>query len=164
MYNFLRQASFSLAPIACLLFSTFAFANPPAVVYPLMGPRLSSEFGTRKHPVLKVTRHHHGVDLAAPNGSPVRAIAAGQVIYADPFGGYGKFIVIKHINGLTSHYGHCSKLLVQPGETVKPGQLIAQVGSTGISTGPHLHFEVRKFGQPQDPEKYLPGLDQTGEG
>jgi murein DD-endopeptidase MepM/ murein hydrolase activator NlpD len=133
-------------------------------VYPIMGPRLSSDYGKRKHPVRKVSQHHHGIDLAAPKDAPIRSIADGVVMYADPFGGYGKLIVIQHSNGLTSHYGHCSRITVQPGRRVRAGDIIGSVGSTGISTGPHLHFELRKSGVPVNPEKILPGLAEVAQG
>lgn len=134
-------------------------------VYPVMGPRTSSSFGARWHPVKKkVKRHHHGVDLAAPKGSIIRAIADGQIIYSDPLGGYGNLIVIKHANGLTSHYGHCDKTRVSVGRAVRAGDIIGTVGSSGLSTGPHLHFEIRQDGQPKHPEQVLPGLDLPAAG
>jgi murein DD-endopeptidase MepM/ murein hydrolase activator NlpD len=135
-----------------------------AFVYPVMGPRMSSDFGVRRHPIRKVRRHHDGIDLAAPIGAPIRAIADGQVMYADPHGGYGRYIVIRHLNGFTSHYGHCEKMDVAPGMTVTAGQIIGTVGSSGISTGPHLHFEIRRDGTAQDPERYLPGLADEAAG
>jgi murein DD-endopeptidase MepM/ murein hydrolase activator NlpD len=138
--------------------------NTSAFVYPLMGTRVSSDYGTRVHPVKRVKRHHHGMDLAAPHGAAVRSIAEGIVIFADPYGGYGKLIVIQHRDGLTSHYGHLQEIKALPGQKVTAGQLIATVGSTGISTGPHLHFEIRVNGEPRDPEKFIPGLALPGEG
>lgn len=135
-----------------------------AFVYPVMGPRLSSDFGKRRHPVKRVVQHHHGIDLAAPAGAPIRAIADGQVMFADPHGGYGKLVVVRHSNGLSSHYGHCARIHVQPGATVRAGEIIGTVGSTGISTGPHLHFELRKDGEPLDPERLLPGLAEASKG
>lgn len=129
-------------------------------VYPVLGPRLSSDYGLRTHPIRKVTRHHHGVDLAAPVGAQVRAIAAGTVIYADPFGGYGNFVVIRHQQGVTSHYGHCDTISVTPGQQVRAGQVIARVGNSGSSTGPHLHLELRQDGLPRDPEVVLPGITE----
>jgi murein DD-endopeptidase MepM/ murein hydrolase activator NlpD len=104
------------------------------------------------------------MDLAAPHGAAVRSIAEGIVIFADPYGGYGKLIVIQHRDGLTSHYGHLQEIKALPGQKVTAGQLIATVGSTGISTGPHLHFEIRVNGEPRDPEKFIPGLALPGEG
>ncbi len=135
-----------------------------AFVYPVMGPRMSSDFGVRTHPIKKVRRHHDGIDLAAPVGAPIRAIAEGQVMYADPHGGYGRYIVIRHLNGFTSHYGHCEKVDVAPGAAVVAGQIIGTVGNSGVSTGPHLHFEIRQNGTAQDPERYLPGLADEAAG
>jgi len=134
-------------------------------VYPLMGTRTSSDFGTRRHPVIKRHRRHHdGIDLAAPTGSIIRSIASGRVIYADPWGGYGNLIVVQHDNGLTSHYGHCHTSSVRVGQSVHAGDIIGTVGSTGLSTGPHLHFEIRSHGKPEHPERYLPGLATPAEG
>lgn len=127
-------------------------------VFPIMSPRKSSPFGTRVHPKLRYVRHHDGVDLAAPSSSPIRAVADGVVVFADPYAGYGNLIVVKHPNGVTTHYGHCQAIKVKPGNRVTAGQIIGLVGSTGLSTGPHLHFEVRKDGHAYDPEALLPGL------
>jgi murein DD-endopeptidase MepM/ murein hydrolase activator NlpD len=133
-------------------------------VYPLLGTRVSSEFGTRKHPVRKVTRHHNGVDLAAPEGATIRAIQEGLVVYADPYGSYGNLIVIEHKDGLSSHYGHCSSIDVKTGMRVKTGAVIGTVGKTGTVTGAHLHFELRKNGAALNPEDFLPGLADVAEG
>ncbi len=158
-------SSFAHAQATPVVASSMVLANSRmAFVYPVMGPRMSSDFGIRKHPVKKVRRHHDGIDLAAPVGAPIRAIADGQVMYADPHGGYGKYIVIRHLNGFTSHYGHCDKMEVTPGATIVAGQIIGTVGSSGVSTGPHLHFEIRRDGAAQDPEKYLPGLADQAAG
>ena len=138
--------------------------NTRSYVYPLMGTRISSDFGNRVHPVKQVVRHHHGMDLAAPYGAPIRAIAGGTVIFSDPYAGYGRLVVVQHERGLTSHYGHCETLKAKPGQHIKAGQVIATVGSSGISTGPHLHFEIRLNGEPQNPERYIPGLALPGEG
>jgi len=141
-----------------------AISTKSTFVYPVMGPRKSGNFGARKHPIKRVHQHHHGIDLAAPQGTPIRSIADGQVIFADPYAGYGKLVVVKHSSGLTSHYGHCAAFKVQPGATVRAGDILATVGSTGISTGPHLHFELRKGGIPLNPEQILPGLASASEG
>jgi murein DD-endopeptidase MepM/ murein hydrolase activator NlpD len=134
-------------------------------VYPVMGPRTSSSFGIRKHPITKKARKHHdGIDLAAPTGATIRSIASGHVIFADQFGGYGNLIVIKHADGLTSHYGHCNETSVRVGQKVLAGDVIGTVGSTGRSTGPHLHFEIRRNGEPEHPERYLPGLASPAQG
>jgi murein DD-endopeptidase MepM/ murein hydrolase activator NlpD len=153
-------SSFAIPKVNSLVIST----SRMAFVYPVMGPRMSSDFGLRKHPIKKARRHHDGIDLAAPIGAPIRAIADGQVMYADPHGGYGKYIVIRHLNGITSHYGHCDSMEVTPGHTVTAGQIIGTVGNSGASTGPHLHFEIRRDGEAQDPESFLPGLAEEAAG
>lgn len=129
-----------------------------AYVYPIMAARFSSGFGMRKHPLYKASRHHRGIDLAAPHEAPIRAIRSGTVVFADQYAGYGKLIVLLHDDGLTSHYGHCDSIAVDVGKDVPAGHIIGRVGSTGKVTGPHLHFEIRKNGVAQDPEQYLPGL------
>ncbi len=114
---------------------------------PLRYRRISSYFGLRFHPILKRYRHHHGVDFAAPYGTPVSSIGDGVVVYAGWKGGYGKYIRIRHPNGYMSGYGHLSRIYVRRGQRVRQGQLIGRVGSTGLSTGPHLHFEILKDGR-----------------
>ena len=136
----------------------------PTYVYPLMGPRLSSDFGKRTHPIRKFVKHHSGVDLAAPEGAQIRSIQSGVVVYADPHGSYGKLIVVQHKFGVTSHYGHCKEILVRTGQRVSAGQLLGTVGSTGKVTGPHLHFEIRKDGQALNPESVMPGLAVNADG
>ena len=120
----------------------------PEWVRPAVGP-LSSLFAARWG------TFHYGVDIAAPYGSTVRAASAGRVIKADWYGGYGKVVIIDHGNGLTSRYGHNSELLVKPGDYVQAGQPIAKVGSTGYSTGPHCHFELRLNDKPFDPMPWM---------
>lgn len=118
--------------------------------------RISSEFGGRTHPVSGKYKYHSGMDLAAPGGSPILAAASGKVIIAGNTGnGYGNYVVIDHGGGITTLYGHCSKLLVKKGQSVSRGQQIAKVGSTGLSTGNHLHFEVRVKGACVNPKKYI---------
>jgi murein DD-endopeptidase MepM/ murein hydrolase activator NlpD len=109
---------------------------------------LSSPFGRRWG------RAHEGVDLAAPGGAPIYAASAGTVIDSGWVGGYGRTVLIEHRPGFRTRYAHCARLLVKPGERVSQGRLIARVGSTGHSTGPHLHFEVIVNGQPRDPARY----------
>ena len=155
----------TLVLIAGFLTVTIAHAIPgTSYVYPLVGTRISSNFGKRAHPVAKAVRHHNGIDLAAPHGSHIRVIRDGVVVFADPYSGYGNIIVVQHDNGMTSHYGHCQTIIAKPGQKVKAGNIIGTVGSTGISTGPHLHFEIRLNGKPQDPEKYIPGLAEEALG
>ncbi|WP_193198828.1 murein hydrolase activator EnvC family protein [Nostoc sp. MG11] len=115
----------------------------------------SSPFGWRMHPVLGYRRFHSGLDFAASYGSTIRAADSGTVIFAGWYGGYGRAIIINHGEGITTLYGHSSELYVSEGQTVERGQAIAAVGSTGLSTGPHLHFEVRRNGTPVNPANYL---------
>ena len=117
--------------------------------------RISSPFGFRIHPKLGYRRMHTGMDFAAGYGSPIRAADSGTVIFAGWYGGYGYAVIINHGKGITTLYAHSSKLYVSEGESVKRGQAIAAIGSTGLSTGPHLHFEVRKNGTPVNPANYL---------
>jgi murein DD-endopeptidase MepM/ murein hydrolase activator NlpD len=112
---------------------------------------LTSPFGIRVHPIFRIRRLHTGVDIAAEWGSPVYAAAPGRVIYTGWFGGYGKIVLIDHGGGASTLYGHLSAILVTPGSQVARGALIGRVGSTGYSTGPHLHFEVRLNGRPVNP-------------
>ncbi|RUT03147.1 hypothetical protein DSM106972_054550 [Dulcicalothrix desertica PCC 7102] len=116
---------------------------------------ISSPFGYRTHPVLGYRRLHTGIDFAGAYGSPIRAADAGTVIFAGWYGGYGNAVIISHGKGITTLYGHSSQLYVSEGQTVQRGQHIAVTGSTGLSTGPHLHFEVRRDGTPTDPAPYL---------
>jgi murein DD-endopeptidase MepM/ murein hydrolase activator NlpD len=115
----------------------------------------SSPFGWRMHPVLGYRRFHAGLDFAASYGSTIRAADSGTVIMAGWYGGYGNALIIDHGKGITTLYGHTSQLFVSEGQTVQRGQAIAAVGSTGLSTGPHLHFEVRRDGTPVDPANFL---------
>jgi murein DD-endopeptidase MepM/ murein hydrolase activator NlpD len=116
---------------------------------------ITSGFGWRRHPILGQDRFHGGIDFGASYGSTIRAAEGGKVIFAGWYGGYGNTVIINHGGGISTLYGHSSKLFVSQGKTVKPGEAIAAVGSTGLSTGPHLHFEVRQDGEPVDPMAYL---------
>lgn len=122
---------------------------------PLEKLNFSSPFGPRVDPILGGARMHNGVDLSAPTSTPIRASADGVVVIAGDQGGYGICTVIDHGSGLGTLYGHQSALGVQVGDEVKRGQIIGFVGSTGKSTGPHLHWEVRQFGQPVNPVPFL---------
>ncbi|MBE7021839.1 MAG: hypothetical protein E7414_01305 [Ruminococcaceae bacterium] len=116
---------------------------------------ISSQFGYRKHPVYGTTKYHSGMDMAAPGGSNILAAADGVVTLARWNGGYGNCVVIDHGGGLATLYGHAQKLLVSSGQRVSKGQVIALVGTTGVSTGNHLHFEVLVNGSVTDPMPYL---------
>jgi murein DD-endopeptidase MepM/ murein hydrolase activator NlpD len=122
---------------------------------PVEGTRLTSEYGMREHPVLGGRRAHKGVDLAGPVGTPVYATADGVVSMAQWFSSYGKYVQIEHGAQLQTRYGHLSSYVVEPGAHVKKGQLIGYIGTTGRSTGPHLHYEVRVAGDAVNPVPYM---------
>ncbi len=122
--------------------------------WPVMG-KISSVFGWRRSPFGRRRVFHSGLDIRAPKGRGIVAAGDGRVVHSGWMGGYGKAIVISHPGGISTLYGHCSSLLVNGGATVRAGQVIATVGSTGRSTGYHLHFEVRTNGAPLNPLRYL---------
>jgi murein DD-endopeptidase MepM/ murein hydrolase activator NlpD len=122
---------------------------------PISNAPISSGFGWRVHPIFGTSRLHTGIDFAVASGTPVGAADSGTVLLAGWYGGYGYTIVISHGSDLTTLYGHNSDLLVQQGQTVGKGEPVALSGSTGFSTGPHVHFEVRKGGVPVDPMGYM---------
>ena len=118
--------------------------------------RLTSAFGMRLHPVLKYYRMHNGIDLAAEQGTPIYATRAGKVTVASyQAGGAGNYVSINHLDGFSSIYMHMTHYVVSVGQSVKAGQLIGYVGSTGISTGPHLHFGISYAGSYVNPLAYL---------
>lgn len=125
-----------------------------AMIWPAEGP-ITSPYGWRTHPIFGTQRYHSGIDIGADYGDTVLAADGGVVIYSDWMGGYGKAVIIDHGSGISTLYGHNSELLVSEGQRVRKGQPISKVGSTGYSTGPHLHFEVRENGSPSDPMRYL---------
>jgi len=117
---------------------------------------VGSPFGPRLHPILGVVRPHRGVDLAAPAGTPVLAAGPGRVLRAGPAGDYGILVAVAHDDSTETRYAHLSRTLVHAGDHVLRGQAIGEVGSTGLSTGPHLHFELRVENTPVDPAPWLP--------
>ncbi len=122
--------------------------------WPVHG-RISSRYGSRLHPVYRRRMMHTGLDIAARSGTPIRAALGGRVKFVGWKGGYGRAIIVEHPNGYETLYGHCSKILVNRGQNVKRGEQIGKVGTTGVSTGPHVHFEVKKNGKRMNPEKVL---------
>ena len=125
-------------------------AQQQGLLMPVAG-RVTSGFGLRRHPILGYTRLHAGEDLAAPYGSPIYAVTDGTVEFAGWHGGHGNFVKLEHGSGFGTGYGHMSRIAVAPGMHVRRGQVIGYVGSTGLSTGPHLHYEVYRNGIPVDP-------------
>ncbi|NBO46318.1 MAG: M23 family metallopeptidase [Actinobacteria bacterium] len=126
--------------------------RPGSIRWPVVGfTRISSKAGARVHPVFHTVACHAGIDIPAPKGTPIRAAAAGIVLEAASVSGYGNMTLISHGGGMATLYGHQSRFAVRTGQHVKSGQVIGYVGSTGWSTGPHLHFEVRLAGKPYNP-------------
>lgn len=125
--------------------------------------RLTSAFGWRVHPLLRFRRLHKGLDIAAPSGTPIRAAADGVVARAGRAGGYGNFVKLNHAGGMASGYGHMSRIAVRAGQRVQQGSVIGYVGSTGMSTGPHLHYELWKNGAAVNPGSVtLASVQQLG--
>ncbi len=127
---------------------TFKFKSP---LYGI----ITSRYGYRDHPIINDASFHTGLDIAAKSGSAIGAFADGKVIEAGRNSTYGNYLLIEHSGGIRSFYGHNSRLNVRKGQSVKLGQKIAEVGSTGMSTGPHLHFEIRKNNKRLDPSLYI---------
>lgn len=116
---------------------------------------ITSPFGWRRHPIFGVRKFHTGIDLAGPNRSQIRAADSGSVLFTGWYGGYGKVVIISHGNDMATLYAHLSRAAVSVGENVSKGDVIGYEGTTGFSTGPHLHFEVRVNGKPNNPLNYL---------
>lgn len=137
----------------------FAALRRLALALPLRRPlgnaEMTSRFGARLDPFLGRPAFHAGVDFRAPSGTPVRAVAAGKVVKAEWEGGYGRMVEIDHGRGISTRYGHMSSISVSVGDRVEAGAAVGAVGSTGRSTGPHLHYEVRVGGEAVDPVRYL---------
>lgn len=131
----------------------------PSIV-PLDGIHMTSGFGMRVHPVLGGYRQHKGIDLASPTGTPIHASADGTVAMAERFGGYGLYVQLEHGGNLETRYGHMSRIAVAEGQFVHKGDVIGYVGTTGRSTGPHLHYEVRVNGEAVNPVPYMQGGEE----
>ena len=152
-YNFLRSAKFSLYARR----STPLFQTPSVPgLWPVEG-RLMSHFGNRTDPFSGEGAFHAGVDISAPKGTPVKATGDGLVVHAAWGGQYGKLVVVEHGNGFQTYYAHMSQIEVVEGQTVRRGDLVGLTGSTGRSTSPHLHYEVRRGGTAINPHPYLNG-------
>jgi len=123
-------------------------------LWPTLGS-ITDSFGYRKDPFTNKRAFHCGIDIGADSGTSIKASASGKVVLAEYSSGYGRVVKIDHGRGISTTYAHASKLLVKVGQTVKKGDVIAKVGSTGRSTGPHLHFEVSLYGTPVNPLQYL---------
>ena len=132
-----------------------AFFFKPFYLFPLKEAVLTSDFGQRSDPFTGKKTYHPGIDLAAPAGSPVMACAAGRIKEISYSKVYGNYIILAHTDGRASLYGHLSKVCASLNETVKSGTIIGAVGSTGMSTGPHLHFEIHEHGIPKNPANFV---------
>jgi len=150
-----EQRSDQLVVLEALLVNSSANKKFLPTLAPIVDGWFSSNFGWRIDPFSGQKAFHEGIDFPANVGTPIVAAASGKVIFADVHPQYGKMIEIDHGNGLVSRYAHASKLLVKEGDLVVRGQEIARVGATGRATGPHLHFEVRLNGAPQNPARFL---------
>jgi murein DD-endopeptidase MepM/ murein hydrolase activator NlpD len=139
------------------ILESYKYGIPPSgkLLWPASG-QLVSGFGWRIHPIFGINRFHTGIDIAAPYGTTVKAAAGGEVIQAGYFGGYGYSVMLYHGGGYATWYAHLSNIKVSIGQMVERGKPVGNIGSTGWSTGPHLHFEIRIHGAPQDPMGFLP--------
>jgi murein DD-endopeptidase MepM/ murein hydrolase activator NlpD len=159
----MQTKAVSAAALVCVCLGEAAYAcelppwasglSPLETRRPVQGDdvRITTGFGLRRHPLLEITRMHPGVDWAAPHGTPVTAAGAGRVTFAGVKGEYGNAVLIEHGGGWQTFYSQLSRIEVGEGDCVTSGALIGAIGSTGLSTGPHLHFEVHRDGSPIDP-------------
>lgn len=145
-----------------LLLSIFlpcvALGVPRDLVHPLGDATISSGFGMRLHPISSNHRHHDGIDLPCPEGTPVRALSQGTVIQVATGSGYGLYVTVFHGGAWATVYAHLSAAFVNVGDEIFAGDILGRVGQTGNVTGPHLHFELRRDGVALDPLSYLPFL------
>jgi murein DD-endopeptidase MepM/ murein hydrolase activator NlpD len=142
--------------------TTFDAGAPTPGLWPVDGGNQSSDYGFRMHPIHNERRFHAGLDIAAPEGREIRAVQRGTVTFAGRHKGFGNMVELRHPDGVVTRYAHASRLHVREGDVVDVGETIADVGSTGQSTGPHLHFEVREKGRTIDPHDYLERLRAEG--
>lgn len=140
--------------ILVLVFMGLSLSLGAAEGTPVVNGKISSDFGSRIHPITKTKRFHSGVDISAPFGTSIRALAGGMVIYSGPYRGYGNLVVLDHGKGVTTHYAHCWATKVKVGQRLKRNTVLGYVGDTGLASGPHLHFEIRKDGKAIDPASY----------
>lgn len=147
----LKQGFIRLTQVAQQYRVRYAFTPS---IWPVFGS-VMSDFGWRAHPVTGSSRMHKGIDIPSWTGAPIKSAADGLIVYAGWSSGFGNVVVVDHNFGFRTIYAHASRLLVARGDLVRKGQVIAQVGSTGLSTGPHLHYEVRRWNQPIPPRRYL---------
>jgi murein DD-endopeptidase MepM/ murein hydrolase activator NlpD len=134
--------------------TAFALGSTPSI-FPTKSTNVTSAFGYRKDPFTRRSAYHRGIDFAGDVDDPIYATAAGKVIRSGHHRSMGNYVFVSHGNGLETIYMHLNKVLVHNGQEVKKGQIIGRLGSTGRSTGPHLHYEVHKHGKPVNPKKYL---------
>ena len=151
----------SLQPRIATVFRLRSLVEQLPIRRPLAGElELSSNYGYRADPFTRGAALHTGMDLRAEHGAPIRATGPGKVVTAEYSGGYGNMVEIEHAGGITTRYAHMSAILVSEGQTVAAGTLVGRVGSTGRSTGPHLHYETRIDGDPADPNRFLRAGDK----
>ena len=141
--------------------SSAGFRLPPAkpTIWPVDGRLIFSPFGTRTDPFSGEGAFHKGVDISATYGTKIRATADGIVVHADVERGYGKLVIVDHGAGLQTYYAHLSRFYVKTGQVIVRGEYVGEVGTTGRVTAPHLHYEVRSYGVPQNPYRYLARAD-----
>ncbi|MDX1418933.1 MAG: M23 family metallopeptidase [Rubricoccaceae bacterium] len=158
----LRLQSRSFEELERLARARSAEIRQQPAILPLRGARLTSGFGMRRHPILRTVRMHNGVDFPTPIGTPIYATADGEVGFVGTRGGYGNVVEVRHpLSNRMTRYAHLSRPLVAPGEPVSRGQLIGYSGNTGLSTAPHLHYEVRRLAddEPLNPvATFVPGV------
>jgi len=155
LHRLLDEVEPRLGVLAEEMEDLFSLQSAFPQVWPVDG-HLTSGFGYRYAPISRVRKFHRGIDVAAPRGTRVYATAPGVVLFAQYSSGYGRTVIIDHGYGIHTRYAHNTSLLVEQGQWVEVGEVIATVGSTGRSTGPHVHFELMFDGQPVDPLDYLP--------